>query len=60
VGLLERDQLADLWSHLADSTAGKPEKVTAARTLELMTEFPREENHGKCLECEVLLMKSQL
>lgn len=58
MGLLERDQLVNLWSHVADSTAGEPEKVTAVSTLELMTEFPRGENHGKCLECEALLMKS--
>ena len=60
MALLEEDQLINLCSHLTESTAGELEKVTAVRALELMIEFPRGENHGKCAECEVLLMKSQV
>lgn len=57
---MESNQLVNLWSHLAKSRAGDREKVTAVRAMELITEFPGGQKHGKCLECEVFLMKSQV
>lgn len=41
---METDQLVNLWSHLAESIVEEPEDITAVRSPELMTEFPREEN----------------